>query len=135
MPRTSGRPITAIATRDPRSLIARGLPTAEATPSACIVLERGTEILAAEVGPQLVDEHELGVGRLPEQEVRDPQLAGRTDQQIGVRQLRLVEEGREPFLVEPRGINIRFERAPRSSDDLCATAVVERDPQLQALLV
>src|SRR5205814_10061558 len=120
MPRTSGRPITAIATRDPRSLIARGLPTAEATPSACIVLERGTKILAAEVGPELVDEHELGVGRLPEQEVRDPQLPGRADQQVGVRHLRLVEEGGEPLLVESRGIDIRFERAPRRGDDLRA---------------
>src|SRR2546425_445685 len=71
-PSTSGRPMTATTTRDPSPLRARSLAAAEATPSARIVLERGAEIVAAEVGPDLVHEHELRVSGLPEQEVRDP---------------------------------------------------------------
>ena len=44
-----------------------------------------------DVGPQHVGEHHLGVRRLPEHEVRQPLLARRAPDQVGVRQLGDVE--------------------------------------------
>src|SRR5438128_2048538 len=127
--------MTATTTRDPSPLTARSLAAAEATPSARIVLERGAEILAAEVGPELVHEHELRVGSLPEQEVRDPELARGSDQEIRIGHVRLVQKGRESLLVEPLRSHSRLERAARGFDDLRAAAVIERDPELQPVLV
>ena len=49
----------------------------------------------AEVGPERVHEHELGVRGLPEEEVRDALLAGGADDEVGVRELRRVEPLRE----------------------------------------
>src|ERR687888_147622 len=123
MPSTSGRPTTATSTREARFDIGRRrlLAAAEATPSARIVLERGAQIVAAEVGPQLVHEHELGVRKLPQEEVRDAQLTGCTDQQIRIGHLGLVEKGREALLVEQIGGDTGLERAPGSLDDLRAT--------------
>ena len=57
-------------------------------------LERLAQVLLAEVGPERVHEDELGVGELPEQEVRDPQLARRADEQVRVGHLRRVEVAR-----------------------------------------
>src|SRR5471030_3005624 len=42
------------------------------------------EMGLVEVGPQRVDEHQLGVGALPEQEVADALLAAGADQQVGI---------------------------------------------------
>ncbi len=56
---------------------------------------RDAEALLAEVGPQRVVEDELGVRRLPEQEVRDPLLAGGADDEIRIGELGRVEVGRD----------------------------------------
>src|SRR5262245_35464331 len=45
---------------------------AEAALAAAEIHDRCGEIVAAEVGPQHVDEAELGVGRFPEQEIGQP---------------------------------------------------------------
>src|SRR5689334_14955722 len=45
--------------------------------------DRQLEMLLAEVGPERVDEHQLGVGTLPEQEVADALLPARANQKIG----------------------------------------------------
>src|SRR5215203_6009484 len=42
------------------------------------------QVGAAEVGPHAVGEDQLGVGALPEQEVREPLLAAGADQQVHV---------------------------------------------------
>ena len=42
----------------------------------------GAQIVGAEVGPQSVDEAELGVGALPQQEVGQPLLAAGADEEI-----------------------------------------------------
>src|SRR5919204_842686 len=120
MPSTSGRPTTATSTREARFDIGRrrGLAAAEATPSARIVLERGAQIVAAEVGPELVDEHELGIRELPQEEVRDAQLPGRSDQQIGIGHLWLIEERSKAILVQQLGGDAHFERPPGGFDDL-----------------
>src|SRR5919201_5294484 len=136
IPRTSGRPIAATSTREVRFDIGRlRSAAAEATPSARIVLQCGAQVVAAEVGPELVHEHELGIRELPQEKVRDPQLPGGADEQIGVRHLRLVQQRGEALLVEPVRSDARLDRAPRCLDDLGTTAVVERDPELQPVLV
>ena len=57
--------------------------------------ERVAEVIGAEVGPERVGEDELGVGRLPEHEVRDPELARGADQEVDLGQLRRIEARRE----------------------------------------
>src|SRR5206468_10865426 len=47
--------------------------------------ERCTHIGSTEVGPQRVDEAELGVSAFPEQEIGKPLLAAGADQEIDVR--------------------------------------------------
>ena len=104
--------------------------------AARVVLERRTQLLLAEVGPERVHEHELCVGELPEQEVRDAELARRTDEQIRIRHLRLVEVRAEALLVDllrPDAV-LRGE-PPDRLDDLRASAVVERDPQVQHVVL
>ena len=51
--------------------------------------ERCGEVVATEVRPQRVDETQLGVGRLPQQKVREPLLAAGADQEIDVAAARL----------------------------------------------
>src|SRR2546422_986212 len=70
--------------RPPRAKLGVPLPAAETAPAAGVVVESGAELVLAEVGPERVDEDQLGVGELPQEEVGDPQLAGGTDQEVGV---------------------------------------------------
>src|ERR1035437_7538256 len=92
---------------------------AEATPARGILGERLLERLTREVGPQLVAEDELGVGRLPQQVVRQPALAARADDHVGVVHLGRVQARAELLFGASR-------EAARSVDDLGASAVVER---------
>src|SRR4051812_34995588 len=55
-----------------------------ATLAAAELGDGALEMLLAEVGPQRVDEHQLGVGTLPEQEIADALLAAGADQQVGI---------------------------------------------------
>src|SRR5579884_2327667 len=73
-PRSSGRPAAATSRRDSRLLTPGGTPSpsTEAPAPASVLLERRPQLLRAEIGPKGVGEDVLGVGRLPEQEVRDP---------------------------------------------------------------
>src|SRR5262245_27660324 len=57
---------------------------AEAALTAMKISERQAQIIGAEVRPQRVDEAELGVGRLPKQEVRQPLLAAGADEEVDV---------------------------------------------------
>src|SRR5712691_1942146 len=58
---------------------------AEAALAAVEIGDRGGEIGGAEIGPQGVDEAELGVGGFPQQEIGQPLLPARTDQEIDLR--------------------------------------------------
>src|ERR1035441_5540800 len=60
--------------------------------------ERLLKGLAVELRPQLVAEHELGVRRLPQQEVGQSVLAAGADYHLGVVHLRGVEATRELLL-------------------------------------
>src|SRR6185369_2955082 len=55
------------------------------SPFAIVKLADGIlEIILGEVGPQAIEEHQLGVGRLPQQEIADPLLAAGADHQVRV---------------------------------------------------
>src|SRR4051794_12601512 len=73
------------------------------------LVERRSQIGLAEVGPQRLGEDELGVGRLPEEVVRQAALPARADKDVRVFHLGGVQELRELVLVafaEPaRGIH------------------------------
>jgi hypothetical protein len=86
-----------------------------------------------EVRPQGVEEDQLGVRRLPQQEVRRALLAGRADEQVHVGQVRLVEEPGDGALVDPRRVQSTGGRLPGDGrggiGDLRATAVVDAELQ------
>lgn len=65
----------------------RSLPgclAAEAAFSAAEVADGAQEVDPADRRPEDVDEHELGIGRLPEEEPRQARLAGGADQEVRV---------------------------------------------------
>src|ERR687888_1136456 len=136
-PRTTGSRPTATTMRDQNAL-RRGLlsllSAAEAAAAARIVLQGGAEIRLAEVRPQGVDEDELGVRELPEQEVRDAELARRADQQVRIRHVGLVQAGRERLLVDLTRFDAVLDEPPCGGSQLGAAAVVERDPELEPLV-
>src|SRR5829696_770703 len=63
-------------------------------------LEGARELLGGEVGPQRIRHVELGVGYLPEQEVRDAQLAAGPDHQVDLRCVGGVEVAGEGGLID-----------------------------------
>src|SRR5712691_11817921 len=86
-----------------KALRFRGGAAAEAADPALVVGDRMPQILNAEVGPQRFADVDLRVCRLPEQEVAHAVLAGGADDQVGFRQLRMVEAARHLALVHPLG--------------------------------
>jgi len=82
---------------------------AEAPIAALVLPDRGEEVGAAKVGPEDVGEDQLGVGELPQQEVRDPILAGGSHQHVGVGHVGRVQVAAQDLLVDaargkrPRG--------------------------------
>src|SRR5437899_921065 len=79
-----------------RSFIER----AEAAAAALVFADSGPEILAAEVGPEDVLEHELGVRGLPQQVVRDAVFAGRADHEVRVGHVGCVQMTRHGALID-----------------------------------
>ena len=61
------------------------------------------EGIRAEVGPQDIAHVELGVGRLPDEEVREALLAAGPDDQVGIGQAGRVERGRDRRFVDGLG--------------------------------
>src|SRR5690349_3065139 len=94
-PSTTGSPTIATRIRDQNALTARRSATAETAPSPRVGGQRLVQVALAEVGPEAVDEDELGVGELPEQEVRHAELARGADHEVRVGHVRRVQVGRE----------------------------------------
>ena len=92
--------------------------TAEAPAAVRVLGERSPELALSEVGPEGVDEDELGVGELPEEEVRDAELAGRPDEEIGLGHLGRVEARRDRVLVDVARVDSFLDEAPGGLDDL-----------------
>ena len=55
---------------------------------------------AGQIGPERVEEDELGVNGLPEEEIGQPLLAGRSTPQVYIGNIRLVEVTMKKFLVD-----------------------------------
>ena len=92
-------------------------------------------VVGVEIGPQRVDEQQFGIGRLPQQEIGQPLLARRADQQVERRQVARVELGRRSRRrrslrrsISPSRTRSRQLAAPRAASSAC-DAVIERDHQ------
>src|SRR6185312_9312785 len=133
--RPATRPVR-LADAPPRSLVdaQRGVHrAAEPAIPAGIALAGRPQVPAVEVRPRGVDEHQLGVGRLPEQEVGRPLLAGGPQEQVHVRQARLVQVAGEGLLidlgrVEPAGRG-KLGQLPGGVHHLGPAAVVDTELQ------
>src|SRR5262249_45693578 len=77
-----------------------GHGTAVAAVTGGIDLAGVPEVPAIEVGPERVEEDELGVGRLPEQVVGEALLTGGAQEEIDIGDVRLVEVAREDLFVD-----------------------------------
>src|SRR6476619_2021101 len=104
--------------------------TAESSTARGVLRQGCAEGTGVEVRPELVGEDELRVGELPQQEVRDAQLAARADEQIRVGKRRRVEVRGEHVLVDLGGLHPALDDSARRLDELGAAAVVERDPEV-----
>ncbi len=71
-------------------------------------LERVEQLLAAEIGPQRVDEQKLGIGGLPEQEIAEAVLAAGADQEVRLRQAAGEQAGSEKLRRDGLGIEAAF---------------------------
>src|SRR5512145_1553010 len=90
---------------------------------------RAIEVAGAEVGPHDGREHQLGVGDLPQEKIRDPHLAARADQEVRIRDVGGVEGPADVFLrdvvgFEVAGLDLARQRAERV-EQLIAASVVE----------
>src|SRR5690606_39660899 len=91
----------------PRAPLLPGLPLLhppEAAVAVLVVADGGVEGLAAEVGPEGLRDVELGVGDLPEEEVRDAHLAAGADEEVGVGEAGGVEGGGDVGLGDGVGV-------------------------------
>src|SRR5580693_5559400 len=127
---TGSSPLTAMRTSSRRRLDGRGLDDGAKPPFARgVLVERGEEGRVVEIRPQDREEHEFGVGRLPEQEIRQPHFAGGANDEIGVG---------KASRVEPLGQFVRPDRpsveapvanvdrqTPRRLEDFLPPAVIE----------
>ena len=82
-----------------------------------VLLERPDEFRLPEIGPEDVREHELGVGRLPEEEVADPDLTAGPYDQVGVG---------HPGGVEAPGERLFGHALPAPSFPWAASAAIRR---------
>src|SRR5262249_43928606 len=80
--------------------------TAIATFASAELSDGLLEVLLAEVGPQRVDEHQFGVGALPQQEIADALLAAGADQEIGIAHARSEQFTLEALLVDLVGFDL-----------------------------
>src|SRR5271170_5854202 len=127
-------------TRLCRSVQRRGLASYRADTEAPVAAgefgQCGGEMLGAEIRPQDIEKHELGVGRLPEQEIRQSLLAGGADEEVGVGDAGSGEVAGDRFFVDRGGIEAavarRLRQGPGGGGDLGPRAVGQRDRQVEA---
>src|ERR1043165_2894292 len=101
--------------------------------------DRLEEMPPAKIGPQHLGHVDLGVGDLPEEEVRDAQLAAGADEQVGVAGAGGVEVIGEEGLVDHGVAHLLLAQqghdAVAGVDDLGAPAVVEGDLEEESFVV
>src|SRR5262245_61196228 len=77
---------------------------AELAHAASVVAQRDEQGRLPELGPAHLRDVDLGIRGLPQEEVREPRLAGRADQEVGIGRLGVVEVAPQGLLVDARGI-------------------------------
>src|SRR5215203_5565805 len=97
-------------------------------------LQSPQKLLGGEVGPQRFRHVELGVGYLPEQEVRDAQLAAGPDQQVDLGYVGGVEVTGERHLVDVLRRETVCDYPAGGVHDLGASSVVERDVDVEVVI-
>src|SRR5207245_3470635 len=102
-------------------------PSPEPAHAPLVGGERLVEVRPAEIRPERLRAVELRVGRLPEQEVAEPHLAGGADHQVRIRESPSVEVARQARFVELREVGAFARQFVDGIDDLLAAAVVDRD--------
>src|SRR5258707_8243308 len=98
--------------------------------------DRLLQMLLAEIRPQGVDEHQFGVGALPEQEIADALFAAGADQEVGIGHARRQQLALEAILVDAIGRQFARRDLPGKTagglQDLGARAVVDADVHADA---
>src|SRR5580704_7976605 len=98
--------------------------------------DRLFQVLLAEIRPQRVDEHQLGVGTLPQHEIADALLAAGADQQVGVGHARGQQLAFKAILVDAIGRQLAGRDLPGEAadglQDLGARAIVDADIHVDA---
>src|SRR4051794_23104013 len=113
----------------------RSLSSAEAAPPAGEVGERLRQVGAPEVRPQRVREDPLGVGDLPQHEVRHAPLAGRADDRARARQAGVGQALVQRLLVDVLAPHAVGHEPPRGLHELGPPAVVEADVEVERLVL
>src|SRR5262249_45644533 len=112
---------------------------AELTVALREVLERAEQFLTAEVRPQRVEEEQLGIGRLPEQEVGEPVLAASADKEIGLGQATRKEARGEELGRDRLGIETAFlagaGKLAGSGRVLFLAAIIEGEGEIETRVV
>src|SRR5690606_1608916 len=103
---------------------------AETAIAAAELLERRVKFLLGEVRPVGIREHELGVRALPQQEVAEPLLAPRANQQVDVRHAGHGMIGRREPTLEILEV-LRLAGLARGLEQRLPSRVVDCEPKKQ----
>src|SRR5918993_2570996 len=110
-------------------------PRAATKGSGSSALEGPQELLGGKIRPQRIRHVELCVGYLPEQEVRDAQLAAGPDHQVDLGYVGGVEVTGEGHLVDFLRRKTVCDYPAGGVHDLSASTVVERDVDVEAVVI
>src|SRR5574338_1033459 len=109
----------------------RSIGSAAEAPFAAREVGQGlVAVLRRELGPVLGAGDQLGVRRLPDQEVAGPHVPAGPDEQVDVRLAARVQVGREMGLVDGLRIDPRGDELPGGVHDLRPARVVEADVEV-----
>ena len=108
---------------------------AEPSPAGRVQRKRFGEGVLVEIGPQDVEEQQFGIGRLPQQEIAQADLARRADEQVERRQVGGLEPLLDRRFVDVLGVDRAVDRGRRQvarrSRNLGPRAIIEGDDQGQ----
>src|SRR3990172_11220927 len=124
-------------TSEPRA--ASATRAAVAPFSALELADRLKQVVPAEIGPQGGHEEEVGVSRLPEEEIAQALLAARANEQVGIRKIGRRQLAAEQLLGDVVGPQTPLRHLAgeplRGRDDLAPAAVIHGHGQGHAAIV
>src|SRR6266581_826396 len=100
---------------------------ASATDAPLVRRDRLIEVGIGEVGPERLGAVELGVRRLPQQEVAESHFTGGAHHQVRIGQAPRVEVARQRGILELAQVGALLSQFSDRVDDLLPAAVVDRD--------